>query len=381
MLKTETVRVFDSYAFTSKRVREVTKQLDPTNIKILSTMSEVGPRNLLEVSRLTGIPFTTVYHRVGQIEAKSESMVKLVPRVSHLGLVRMVVLAAAKPGLESVVTEAWRIPNYWRVLERCEGAFTNYCVQLIPIKFMKEFREYISTMHAMNLIKSYRLIETGDPELMFPDFSNYNSNSGEWTFEWELWLNELTARGATITIRDKCCKPVGVQKMSLTMLAHLELNARMKFTEIAERIGTSPQTVKYHYDRLVSKGVADMFEFFAPPYPMELSVFHEFMLEFADASSMDRFFSLAKKLFFVIQVSKALRRNTLMVSTQILSSQVENLFAFFSEMTNVGLLNSYSGVRINFSGRQVQTISFELYDDVSGWQWDRYENLLKLNKL
>jgi DNA-binding Lrp family transcriptional regulator len=295
--------------------------------------------------------------------------------------VRVVVLAAAKPGLESLVTEAWRVPNYWRVLERCEGAFTNYSVQLIPIKFMKEFREYISTMHAMNLIKSYRLIQTGDPEMMFPDFSNYNFSSGEWTFDWEVWLNELTTQGPTATIRDKRSRDVDVQKMSLTMLAYLELDARMKFTEIAERLGTSPQTVKYHYDRFVSKGIADGLEFFLCPYPVELSVFHEFMLEFADSASMDRFFSLAKKLFFVIQVSKALRRNTLMVSTRIVSSQVENLFTFFSEMTNLGLLNTYSGVRINSISRQVQTISFELYDDVSGWQWDRYENLLKLNKL
>ena len=146
LLKAETVRIFDEYAFTSRSIREVFKQLDPTNIKILSTMAKVGPRNLLEVSRLTGIPVTTVYHRIAQIESKSKQVSKLIPNVAKLGMVRVVLLAAAKSGLEDTVTQALRIPNYWRVVERCEGAFTHHSIQTIPVKFLRTFKEYISTM-------------------------------------------------------------------------------------------------------------------------------------------------------------------------------------------------------------------------------------------
>ena len=42
---------------------------------------------------------------------------------------------------------------------------------------------------------------------------------------------------------------------------------------------------------------------------------------------------------------------------------------------------SYSAVRVNMNSRLQQTISYELFDDVSGWQWDVYKNLLELNKL
>jgi DNA-binding Lrp family transcriptional regulator len=382
LLRAETIRIFDEYAFTSRSIREVFKQLDPTNIKILSTMAKVGPRNLLEVSRLTGIPVTTVYHRIAQIESKSKQVSKLIPNVAKLGMVRIVLLAAAKSGLEDTVTQALRIPNYWRVIERCEGAFTHHSIQTIPVKFLKAFKEYVSTMHAKNLIKSYRIIQTGDSYTVFPDFSNYNFSSGDWTFDWDGWLREVTIGVPTRTIKDPQGQPMSSEKIDLQIIACLELNARMSFTDIAEKINTSPQTAKYHYDKkLVDRGVVGQFDFLVTPYPVEMSAYHEFMLEFADTPSMNRFFSLAKRLFFIDHLSKALRKNTLLVRTRMIDSQVGNMFTFFSEMANAGHLTSYSAVRLNLNSRLQQTVSFELFDDVSGWQWDVYKLMLELNKL
>jgi DNA-binding Lrp family transcriptional regulator len=381
-LRTETVRLFDAYAFSSKSIREVLKRLDPTNVKILATMAKVGPRNLLEVSRLTSIPFTTIYHRVAQIESKSGKVVQLVPNVVPLGMVRIVLLVAAKPGLEDTVTQALRIPNYWRAVERCEGAFTHHSVQIIPVKFLREFREYISTMQAMNLIKSYRIIQTGGSNFVFPDFSYYDSGSGNWTFDWDEWLKEVKAGAPTETIQDHTREPMSLEKVDVQIIASLEQDARMSFTDIAKKINSSPQTVKYHYDRkLVAGGVVDGFDFVLTPYPVEISAYHEFMLEFTDSASMNRFFSAAKKLFFIHHIAKALRKNTLLVRTRIVGSQVESMFAFFSEMVNGGQLTSYSAVRLNMKSRFYQTISYELFDDADGWRWDVYELLLQLNKL
>ena len=378
----QTVRVFDEFAWHNKSIREVSKQLDPTNIILLSTMAKVGPRNLLEVSRLTGIPFTTVYHRIAKIESKPAKVVTLIPNVAKLGMVRLVVLVASKPGLEDIVTQALRIPNYWRVIERCEGAFTHHSIQTVPVKFLKAFKDYISTMYAMNLIKSFRIIQTSDSYAVFPDFSSYNSASSEWTFHWDDWFNELTMRTPTKVIQDPQDGQMSVEKVDVEIISYLEENARMNFTDIAKRINTSPQAVRYHYDnRLVPAGALGQFHFNVAPYPIEFSAYHEFMLEFPDSTTMNRFFSLAKRLFFVDHLSKALRRTTLMVRTRMINSQVENMFAFFSEMVNAGLLTSYSAVRLNMNRRLQQTISCELFDDAEGWKWDVYNVLLELNKL
>jgi DNA-binding Lrp family transcriptional regulator len=345
-------------------------------------MAEVGPRNLLEVSRVTGIPFTTVHHRISKIESNSGRSVILIPNVAKLGMARLVVLVASKPGLEDLVTQALRIPNYWRVIERCEGTFTHHSIQTIPVKFLKAFKDYISTMYAMNLIKSFRIIQTSDSYSVFADFSSYNSGSGEWTFRWDEWMNDLRTGNPTETIEDEKGPPISAAKVDLEIISELELNGRMNFTDVAKRINSSPQVVKYHYyNRLLPSGVLGQFHFFVAPYPVELSAYHEFMLEFPDSTTMNRFFSLAKRLFFVDHLSKALRRSTLIVRTRMINSQVENMFAFFSEMVNVGILMSYSAVRLNMNSRLQQTISCELFDDVVGWKWDVYDVLLQLNRL
>jgi DNA-binding Lrp family transcriptional regulator len=378
LLRTETVRILDQYS----GIKEISKQLAPTNIAIFTAMAKVGPRNLPEVSRLTGIPYTTVNHRISQIEANSREISILVPKVTKLGMIRLVVLVAAKPGLENAVSQALKIPNYWRVVERCEGAFTHHSIQTVPVKFLKIFREYISTMRAMNLIKSYRIIETSDSTSIFPAFSNYDSCFGNWTFHWDEWLSELQTRTPEKTIEDPKIDEITMDKTDLKIIAYLQLNGRLTFTEIAKKIGVSPQTVKYHYDKkLVPSGIVDEFDLDVDPYPVDISTYHEFMLEFTDNVAMNQFFSLADKLFFVDHLSKAARKNTLLVRTRVIQSQVSNLFTFFSEMTNLGLLNAYSAVRLDMYSREMDTITFDLFDEVEGWQWDVYKNLLELNKL
>ncbi|HUK28815.1 MAG TPA: hypothetical protein VLV31_10355, partial [Candidatus Acidoferrales bacterium] len=102
LLATEKVRLADWH----KGIREIIKQLDDTNVKILTAMWKYGPRNLLEVSRRTGIPFTSVYHRVAKLERKSKRAATLSPQIAQLGMIRVVVLATATPGAEDKVTMA-----------------------------------------------------------------------------------------------------------------------------------------------------------------------------------------------------------------------------------------------------------------------------------
>jgi DNA-binding Lrp family transcriptional regulator len=375
-VRTETVRILDRYS----GIREISKQLDSTNIKILTAMAEIGPRNLLEVSRRIGVPFTTVCHRVLQLEARSRQIAISIPEVAKLGMSRLVILTAAKPGMEEAVTEALMIPDYWRVVEPCEGAFTHHSIQTVPREFLGQFKEYISKMQEMNLIRSYRIIPTGDSVPNFPDFTSYDPRFGEWTFRWDAWLNELKEGRPTRIIADPEEKVMRAKKIDLHIIALLEMNARANFTDIAQAVNTSPQNVKYHYDNKLTS-VLERFQLDVVPYPIEMSAYHEFMLQFTNAEALNRFFSVVKRLFFVVSAAKVLRKNALFVRTYILSSQVANMFDFFSQMAKDGLLESYSSVRLNLNFREQQTISFDLYDDEKGWTWDFDRSLAEVERV
>jgi hypothetical protein len=142
------------------------------------------------------------------------------------------------------------------------------------------------------------------------------------------------------------------------------------------------QAVKYRYDRkLVPSGIVSQFSFDLVPYPVEVSAYLELMVEFPSRKAMNSFFSLVSELFFVLGVAKVLERNALLVRTYILQSQLRSMFGFLSQLVRAGVLESYSAVRLEFEGRETQTISYELFDDEKGWTVDYKKCVAELRKL
>jgi len=379
-LKAETVRVADSY----RGIREISKQLDPTNIKILTTMAKLGPRNLLDVARHCGIPFTTVYHRIARIESRSKQVAIVIPNVSRIGIVRLVVLVSATAGKEQEVTEALKLPNLWRAIERCEGAFTHHSVQIVPRALLKQFKEFVAKMGEMNLVKNYRIMPTGDSVSNFPDYSSYNTRTAEWSFDWNEWMNELTdGAPSKRSISDPEAPDVQVDKLDLQIIEELEKNARVNFTDIARAVNISAQAVKCRYDsKLAPSGLVSGIHFDVLPYPVETAAWHDVMLQFTSAETMNKFFTLVEKLFFVDVVSKVLRQNSLFIRTRTVHCQVARMFDFFSQMARDGLIESYSAVRLHMGSREMQTISSELFDDnTKEWGWNMEDYIARLRVL
>lgn len=377
MLRGEKVRLTEWHT----GIREVTKQLDRTNVKILTAMWKYGPRNLLEVSRRTGIPFTSVYHRVAKLETKSRRVAVLIPQVSGLGLVRELVLLSANPGCEDKVTEALKVPNYWRTVNRCEGMFTHFSVQLVPAKFLKQFRQYLKRLQELDLITKVVIIPTGEYIPNFPNFRYYNPTNNEWRFEWRNWLMDMRKK-PTATIDEPENYDIHADKKDMLIVKELEKNGRISFADLSPVLGISLQGVKYHYDKkLVPSGIVKYFAFDICPYPEEVSAYHEILLNFKNPQNMNKFFSLIPELFFVMGVAKVLKRNDLVVRTYTLQDKVPSLFSFLSEMAQEGYLESYSAIRQNFVDRDIQTISYEQYDGGKGWNFELRKYLAELSKL
>ena len=377
-LSTETVRLEEQYAAVEQKIL---KDLDSMNIKIFSAMWKLGPRNLLEVSRQTGIPFTSVYHRVERIEREGE-LVYLVPRLSKLGMMRVVVLVAARLGCEEAVTKALTIPNLWGSISTCEGTFTHDSVYSIPVQFINEFREYIRQLAQSGLITRFKIIPTGDYVPNFPDFSYYDALAHQWKFEWDRWFSDIVDANPTTSFQDPESYNILVDKKDLLIIKELEKNYRKSFADLAPIAGISLHGVKYHFDKkLVPDGIIQNYQFNVVPYPKEVSAFHEIMLEFNSELDMNKFISVLLRLFFVIGVSKVLKRNAILIRTYMLELQLPKLFAFFSQLAKAGCLQSYSLVRKDFQSRRTQTVSYELFDDEKGWTFNLEKSLEELHKL
>jgi DNA-binding Lrp family transcriptional regulator len=364
-LCTDKVRLEERYAAVEQKIL---RDLDFMTVRIFTAMWKYGPRNLLEVSRRTGIPFTSVYHRIERIEVRSGPVTYLVPRLSKIGMVRAVVLATARLGCEEAVTRALTVPNLWGAIESCEGTFTHDSVHSIPVRFLDQFTNHISDISRSGLVSDLKIILTGDYVPNFPDFTYYDANTREWTFPWDKWLAEVIQSKATGTLQDPLSYETDADKKDLFIVRMLEVNARTSYSEIAPLLGMSLYGVKYHFDKkLIPQGIVNSFQFNIVPYPKEVSAFHEIMLEFGSTLGMDKFVSIVNRLFFVIGFSKLLHKNAILIRTYILESEVPRLFTFFSQLAKAHLLISYSAIRKDLQSRRTQTISDELFDEKRGW--------------
>jgi len=379
VLSTDTVRLEEQYSAVEQKIL---KNLDSMTIRIFSAMWKLGPRNLLEVARQTRIPFTSIYHKVERIESRSGELAYLEPKISKLGLVKVVVLASARLGFEEAVTQALKVPNLWTAINYCEGTFTHDSVHAVPFRYLNEFRKYISQLRELDLIKRFRIIMTGDYTPNFPDFNYYDPAAHEWRFTWNRWFNELVGAKASTHLDDPHSYDVLVDKKDLLIIKELQINGRKSFAELAPIAGISLYGVKYHFDKkLVPAGIVQNYQFNIVPYPKELSAIHEIMIEFNGELPMDKFYSIIPKLFFVIGTSKILGQPSILLRTYILESQLPKLFVFFSQLAKAGLVHSYSAVRKDLQSRISQTIPYELFDDNKGWSCDFERYSKELTKL
>ena len=377
-MRTESVSLRDYV----KAIADVEKQFDRTNVKILTAMGRYGPRNMLEVSRRTRIPFTTVYHRVRKLEAKGKRLAYLVPRTSLLGMQRIVVLFSASAGAEELVTSALKIPNLWRCLNSCEGTFTHLSVHSVPINYLKDYRKYLQRLSALRLIRRSTIFPSGDYIPNFPNFKYYDSHTKSWMFPWEMWLGTLKKTRPFESLEDPNKYPLLADKKDILMIRELEKNARKTFAELTPILEMTLQGVKYRYDkRLGPSGLTGPISFDIYPYPAEISAKHEIMLEFPNKIALDKFYSLRHEMFFIQGLAKILRRDAILACTYTPQSQLSYMFSFFSEMAKAGLLVAYSPIRMRLAGRQAETIPYELFDDKKGWLFSLPACLAKLSKL
>lgn len=375
-MRNETLRLPQYF----KSIQEIEKQLDSTNVRILSAMWRFGPRNLLEVSRRIGLPFTTVYHRVAKLEGDSKRIAYLMPQTNRLGLVRVIVPVVARTGYEELVSQALRIPNLWRSINSCEGPFTHLSTHSVPIGSLGDFEKYLSHLSTSGLITEYKLIPTSDPIPNFPDFNYYDPKLQQWSFGWEHWINAAKTL-APATIEDPRDYESVADHRDLLIVKELQKNGRRSFAELAPLLGISLQAVSSRYNRLVSSGIIKYFELDVYAFPVEISAYQELMLQFTSHEAMNKFFALTSELFFVVTVAKVLNQTALVIRTYLPQSQVANLFSFFQQLTHAGLLSSYSSVRLDFASREVQSISYELFDDDKGWLFDLENCLPELQAL
>jgi len=356
--------------------------LDGANIRIISLLHEIGPRSLLEVAKAAGLPPTSVYERARKLEGQLNALSAANLDHSKLGLKKCITLVESAPGMEDYVTEALAVPNYWKTIMRCEGGFTHYALHAIPSDRTREFEKYLAETEQAGLVRRHEAVWVTDYHYAFPNFRLYDPANHSWSFKWDRWGDLVKGKERTKAICDPASYTIEADRTDLNILAALEINARTKFSEISKLLGITLQAVKYRYDkRIIPRGLIKQFVINVLPYPLELSDTYEIQLTFENEESMGAFFGASGEMFPILRTVKVLGEKKLGVRAYCLRGETECLFAMLSGLARAGVVSDYSALRIRLETPSWQTVSFELFDNKTGWKYESSQHLATLDSI
>lgn len=365
-----------------RRMGKFMYALDETNIRIITLMHKIGPRNLLEVARVAGLPPTSVYDRARKLEEQYGILSIVNLDHSKLGLRKCITLVESNPGLEDFVTEALAIPNYWKTITRCEGGFSHYALHAVPENRSQEFEKYLLETQERGLVRKCEAVWVSDYHYGFPNFQLYDAADCTWMFEWDRWRNSVNEKEHMKAIHDPAHCSIEADRADLVILAELENNARTRFSEMSKNMGITLQAVKYRYDkRILPRGLIKDFVINVIPYPPELSDLYEVLVSFEDEESMNAFFGVSEDMFPILRIVKVLGERELGVRTYTPRNETGQLFGMLSKLARSGLVSDYSAVRIRPETQTRQTISSELFEDEGGWKYDLSRHLDALDAI
>ncbi|HZY95074.1 MAG TPA: winged helix-turn-helix transcriptional regulator [Candidatus Bathyarchaeia archaeon] len=364
------------------RLHRTLSVLDDENIKIIRTMKAQGPRNLQKIARASKIPYTTVYSRVTKLQSEGLLNTCIHPNFSKIGLSHGILFLTLFPGKEILAREALRVPGYWLKILRCIGEHNGYFVQVaVPSAHTRDYEEFLDQLVVRGVIRSFRVSWLGESRSPLPNFDFYNTKTKTWKFDWKGWLGLFKNQKKRSVLKLAEPSSVNYDKRDLIILKELGKDARTTLVSLAKMLSISLPAAKYRFEGLMNKGLIEDYVISVLPYAPEVSDLSELRLDLRDEAALKRAEEALTKIPFVLRYAVVKGLNSITVRVYLPCIELNNLFAFLSQLVNEAILTSYSYSQLDFMTLQSSTFGYKDYNDGSGWFYDNRKYLDAVDNL
>jgi hypothetical protein len=300
---------------------------------------------------------------------------------TNIGLRKAMVLAESKPGYEDLLYKCLKCNDYWLYVSQCIG--TPGCVATYGIPAGKEdqFEEFINQLKETSTVAEVKHFWSTCIHSVNISSTWFDSASENWVFPWDLWLRESqTCQGELpFTLKQSIGYPQKADWTDIMILKELEKDCTVRFQRIAEKLGTSKQRIKYHYENHVIK--KQMFEgpqILADHYKELSPDVYFFIFSFTNHETFSKFaFSLLNKPF-VRAMGKVYDKNQLFVRIYMPRQQLTHFVATLSKLVRSRFMETYEYVTEDSTRTERQTISYEYFKN-NKWEYnsDKYLDTLQ----
>jgi len=352
--------------------------IDEQNLKIIEALYKLGPRNLMRLSRVTGIPKSTLYNRIKKIRETGISVEPLI-NASKMGLKRVFIIVRTKPGkLITVYNILNNIP--WRRIivishEPYDMIFAKF---YIPAEENILIKRLFKRLLTLRLIKSYKLYETHEELYGLKLNSKYvNAENKTVKLAWRKWFENITNTDnwnqsiLPLNILEEPQYKIHVDKHDVIILQHLEINAFRDYVELGKIINLSPTTVKHHYSKhLVGYGII-------LGYVPRVALFHPDLLnylfgiiDFPDEKSMLSFVNTLWNTPIMPRFARVLGDYKIVATFEIPKTEEVKFLAFMEGLVKENVVYDYTLYPIIVKTLSTWTIPAEMFAErgwLSGW--------------
>ncbi len=235
----------------SKSIQSFRDEAKDLDARIIQEMQRIGPRNVAELSRLTGAHPETVRYKVKKQFRKLGFRIHAEVAYRKLGLVlywaelRLSPRFGGNPrSLFVEMNKSCYLVYYAKLLP--QGNFVGLFA--IPSGRGPDHNKLLSHMHDKEILQSFLFNEVTAARhpAMNPRFFNFQS--GKWEVDWNaVRLSEAA------DLRASKERPVKVDYQDLLILKELQLDAQQHIISIAKKVRVHQKTLEYHYREHLQK--------------------------------------------------------------------------------------------------------------------------------
>jgi len=357
------------------------KVLDPINAKIIEGLSKHGPKNISSLAKSIGLPSTTVAFRIKKLMEEDYLKMRVKLDSSKLGLMKAVLFADTKHGLEDKLLSIIEKVDYWTYIAPCYGKFNGfYAVFSFPAVFKEKLVDYLHYAKQLGIISDYVFHWTTNIYEVPRNFSWFDFKRKAWSFSWKEWVDEIPEASGKLPerLRDPRIYSVGVDETDLLMLKEMEKNGKIGFTELAEVVKITPQGVRHRYHQhIIKRGLIAQHDIATFPYPLQSSDLCGIFLDFEDGEGLAKFVNTLHNKPFILSYTKVIGQNSLVAHSYTPKIEFSNFIESLNRLVERGLLRDFFYATFDVASFRRQTVSYEFFKD-GKWLYDHDEKMKKL---
>jgi len=359
-------------------------RIDELDVKILESLSFLGPRNLALIAKHLEMPASSLGYRVRRMLSKSILFLHLNPYHTYMGLKKALTFVEASQGYEDVLLNCLKVNDFWLLLcriyrpyEGCGGIWT------IPEENTKDFEAFLQSLLDHGIASSVEINWSTCFEGVPVQSRWFNLEGKTWAFNWDEWIREVeTIKGELpYTLVDPDDWPIKVDYADVLIIKELEKNGRASLTDISKAVGVSLNEIKYHFREHVSKrGLIEGYQIEIYRFPSLVSEYIFFKFEFDSYETMAKFALSLHDKPFPIFIGKVLNENAIITQVYLPRHEFRRFITALSCLVRRGLLKRYSYFIEDMFKVWRQTIPYNHFKN-GRWIYDNDKQCEELRKI